>query len=137
MVKKKKAPQWLWPAAVLAVAAILSVAVYFGRLEQYKSWLPAPGVVQRVELYSGGKHHSGGHRIYFSFAVNGKEYRGSTSYSGRHSDFHQGDDVEVWYDPEDPTRSSFHKPSPGLDPIGPLFFGVGIVLMIIMRRRYV
>ncbi len=126
----------LWiPLLMLLLACITSAALYWIRTEQYQNWVPTDGIILNIEQYhNSGKHGSGSsHRISYSYTVNGKDYSGSNLYSGRDSGFQIGDSVQVWYDPEQVSDSSFHKPGPGLDPYVPFIMGVpltGIALHI-------
>lgn len=116
------------PGVILLIAALLSVGTYFYRLQQYKDWLAAPGVVTDVTASRSSNHGSRSHRIYYTYVVNGISYAGSELFSGRNSSFEAGDPHKIWFDPENPDVSSFNKPKPGLDPIAPLMIGVFLAI---------
>lgn len=122
---------------VLAIAAILSVSLYFIKTEEYKNWLPTEGtLVNMEEKYStGGRRHVGGGRsyyLYYTYTVDGKSYEGYDSFSGSIPKNHFiGEKVEVWYNPADCSQSFFDKPGPGLWPYVPFTFSVPILLFVL------
>lgn len=130
------------PLLILFIAILLSSAIYYARTEQYKSWQSTPGVVTEIKQFSS---HGGGranlfsrtHRIYFAYTVAGKSYTGESQYSGYESESTVGDAATVWYDPDCPSRSSFNKPTPGLDPVAPFILAVPLMIASwgINRRR--
>lgn len=123
------------PIAILLIACIASVGIYFARTEQYKDWVSTPGVIVDIENYRGSRKRNDSHRIYFSYRVDGVDYTGDTLYSGTSTDFSPGGSTDVWYNPENPSESSFHKPGPGLDPYGPFFIGIPLALGAFGVRR--
>ncbi len=135
MNKRHGTKPWILSVLILLVAAIASVGIYFYRINQYQDYLPTPGVIVDIEQYSGSRHSSSGYRIFFEFEVNGTSYIGNTLYSGNHTDSQIGDTRDVWYDPDDPTQSSFHKPSPGLDPYGPFFIAIPLAISSYLVRK--
>lgn len=129
---------WLLVNGVLLLALVCSVVIYFARTWQYQDWVSAPGVVTDLQHYSGHKRSSSSYRIYFSFDVNGKTYQGSNLYTGKDAQTAIGETREIWYNPKNPNQSSFHKPSPGLDPWAPWILAVPVVLGLIvlpLRKR--
>lgn len=129
---------------MLLLACICSAAIYFIRTEQYKNWMPTEGVVVEIEEYysTGGRHHIGSgysHRIFYSYILDGQSYSGSNLYSGRdEGNFLKGQSVQIWYNPQKVSESSFHKPGPGLDPYVPFIMGVpltGVALRIAGQNR--
>ena len=122
------------PVAILLIACIASVGIYFARTEQYKDWVSTPGVIVDIEYYYRTKSNRS-HRIYFSYCVDSMDYTGETLYSGTSTEFAPGDSTDVWYNPNNPSESSFHKPGPGLDPYGPFFIGIPLALGAFGVRR--
>lgn len=124
---------WI-PLILLLAALISSVSIYAFRTEQYKDWKATPGIVlenrQYISRVSGRSH-----RIYYSYTIDGKTYTGSDSYHGFNSDFEEGDSTEVWYNPDDPSESSFHKPAPLIDPYVPLFLALPLALLSYFKGR--
>ena len=51
----------------------------------------------------------------------GESYTGSELYHRSNGTAEAGDETLIWYDPENPAHSSYHKPGPGLDPYGVYF----------------
>lgn len=137
--KRKENPKALIAAAlVIILAVVLSVGIYFVRTAQYNDYVSAPGVITQIDIRQGSGKSSGNHTIYFTYTVDETEYSGASSYSGSSTDRIEGETVEVWYDPDNPGESSFHKPVPGLDPIVPLFFCIpvaGVVYRIVSGRK--
>ena len=133
----------LWcPIIIMSLAIICSVSLYFIRTQQYKDWETAPGIVLEIKPYrgsNGGKFHiSSGpsHRIIYSYAIGGNDYMGeSIPYSGYDSDFWEGQATWIWYDPDNPGNSSFHKPGPGLDPYAPFFLAVPFSIMSFIKFK--
>ena len=142
-MKLLKNVRLLGPIIVFSLAIICSVSLYFIRTEQYKDWQTTPGIVLDIKHYrgsgGGGKFHiSSGpsHRIIYSYAINGNDYTGeSIPYSGYDSDYLIGQSTLIWYDPDNPVDSSFHKPGPGIDPYAPFFLAVPISLMFLIKPK--
>nr|WP_317413277.1 DUF3592 domain-containing protein [uncultured Solibaculum sp.] len=128
-----KAKKFIIPIVILIAACIASLGIYFARTQQYKDWVSASGVVLDIENYH--RKSSSSHRIYYSYSVDGTVYTGDSLYSGTHTDFKAGDETDVWYNPQNPAESSFHKPGPGLDPYAPFFIGVPLALGAFGWRR--
>ncbi len=127
------AKRLLVPIAILAAACIASIGIYFARTEQYKDWVSTPGIILDIETYRSKRSSS--HRIYYSYSVDDMAYTGDSLYSGTHTDFSEGDETDVWYNPQNPSESSFHKPGPGLDPYAPFFIGIPLALGAFGFRR--
>lgn len=139
--KQRANPRGIIAAAiVIALAVFLSIGIRYARTAQYKDYVSTQGVITRIDMrYSSGNSSDGNHTIYFTYTVDGTEYSGANSYSGKNTDFYEGQTVEVWYDPDNPEESSFHKPGPGLDPYVPLFFCIpvaGVAYRMASGRRY-
>lgn len=126
---------WWIADGILLLALICSVVIYFARTWQYHDWVSTPGVVTGIQHYSGSKHNNASHRIYFSFSVDGKIYQGNSLYAGISTDVTEGEQTEVWYNPENPNQSSFSQPNPGLDPYGPWFLAIPAVLLVLGLGR--
>lgn len=125
---------------ILALAAIISVSLYFIKTAQYRDWLPAEGVLTNIEEYSGHSHRSRGsnrtYRLFYTYTVDGEDYDGSSAYSGKAPDNHFiGERVEVWYNPDKLSESMYHKPGPGLWPTVPIVFGIPLALRILFPKR--
>lgn len=60
-------------------------------------------------------------RIYYTYTVDGESYTRSEVYHRSNGTAEAGDETLIWYDPENPAHSSYHKPGPGLDPYGVYF----------------
>ncbi len=123
------------PIIAILIAFISSGLIYLARTEQYKNWVSAPGVVLEIEIVYGGRRSRTSHRIYYAYSIDGTDYTGNNLYSGRSSDFSEGDSTEIWYNPDNPSESSFHKPGPGLDPYGPFFLAVPVIISFLLSNR--
>ena len=56
------------------------------------------------------------------YGGDGERYTGSELYHRSNGAAEKaGDETLIWYDPENPADSSYHKPGPGLDPYGVYF----------------
>lgn len=87
----------------------LFAPIHRERTEQNKNWALAPGIVLKRENLRDFKV-----RIYYSYTVEDKLYRGNNLYRRSHGDYADvGDEVTVWYNPDKPSASSFHKPGRG------------------------
>lgn len=104
------------------------MGIYFYRIHEYRDWTCAPATVVEVTL-SHSIRRGGSHRIYYTFTIGNERYAGSDVYSGRQTNFEAGDEKEIWYDPKDPNRTSFQKPRPGLDPLGPWIIGIPLAVV--------
>ena len=94
----------------------LPVQYSFFRTEEYKDWTAVPGVVFKREWVRNFRV-----RIYYTYTVDGERYTGSELYHRSNGTAEAGDETLIWYDPENPAHSSYHKPGPGLDPYGVYF----------------
>lgn len=135
--KRRPANRLLLLIGLFAVAALLSVGIYIFRTVQYEDWLPAQGVLTDAQQYYGGGGgrrigHGRSYRVFYTYTVEGKTYAGSEMFSGNVPDhLAVGEAVEVWYDPDSPDKTSFGRPTPGLDPYGPLILALPLALFIV------
>lgn len=124
---------WI-PLLLLFAALISSVCISFFKTEQYKDWKPTSGIVlenrQYISRLSGRSH-----RIYYSYHIDGKTYTGSNSYYGFSHEVAEGDVTDVWYNPDNPSESSFHQPGPLIEPYVPFFLVFPLVLFFSVRRK--
>ena len=121
--------KFLTPLAVLVIAAAVSAAWYFIITEMYKDWQPAAGTVTDVEITRRLKHPGSWIRYAWTYRVDGIEYSGQDRFIySEKSGYHEGDEKEIWYDPDDPSDSQFYKPSPGLYVCAPFIFAVPFML---------
>lgn len=117
------------------MAVILSISLYFIKTAEYENWVSTEGTLTDMEqtYSSGGKHHVGGgagYTLHYIYAVDGKSYQGTDSFSGKLPEEHfVGQEIEVWYDPADSSRSMYSKPGPGLWPYVPFLFAVPVSLL--------
>ena len=120
---------------ILIAMIISSAAIYRARTVQYSDWRPISGYVVQVR---DARHFQV--RITYAYMVKGVEYGGSELF---HDDPDYelppaGSSVTVWYDPDNPERSSFYKPEPLLDPYAPFFIGIPLCVGVYLagtRRR--
>lgn len=122
---------------LIAVAAILSISLYFIKTAEYGNWVPTEGIlINMQQTYNrGGKHHVGGgsgYILYYTYVVDGKNYQGMDSFSGNLPREHfVGEEIEVWYNPADCSQSMYSKPGPGLWPYVPFIFAFLISLFVL------
>ena len=123
---------------ILAVAGVLAIGVHILRTRQYQDWLPAEGVVTDVQFHRSYRKKSSRYtyQIYYEYTVDGVTYSGVNAYSGRESDTDAaaGKQVTVWYDPDAPDKSSYHKPGTGLDFLLPIFIAF-IPIRVILKQK--
>ena len=121
--------KYLVPLAVLAIAAAISAVMYFIITEIHRDWQPVTGTVTDIEITDRRKHPGSWIRFDWTYRVDGIEYSGQDRfiYSGDPG-YHEGDEKEIWYDPDKPSDSQFFKPSPGLYVCVPFFFAVPFML---------
>ena len=87
---------------LIAVAAILSISLYFIKTAEYWNWVPTEGIlINMQQTYNrGGSHHVGGgngYILYYTYVVDGKNYQGMDSFSGNLPKEHfVGEEIEVW-----------------------------------------
>ena len=124
---------------ILLCAGLMALGIHFLRTKQYEDWVPTGGVVTDVQFRS---HHRGTkkrytYEIYYEYAVNGAAYSGVNTYSGRESDTQAapGKAVTVWYDPDAPEQSSYHKPGTGLDFIVPFFLALIPIRQLLNQKK--
>ena len=125
---------------VLAVAGLLALGIHFLRTYQYQDWLPADGVVTDVQFHrshnSRRKSYDYTYQIYYDYTVGGVTHAGVNTYSGKASDTDAapGKQVTVWYDPDAPEQSSYHKPGTGIDFLIPFFLALVPIRMILKQK---
>ena len=123
---------------ILAVAGILAVGVHVLRTRHYQDWLPAEGVITDVQFHRSYRKKSrrDTYQIYYEYTVDGVTYTGVNAYSGRESDTDAaaGKQVTVWYDPDAPDKSSYHKPGTGIDFLIPIFIAF-IPIRVILKQK--
>ena len=123
---------------ILAVAGVLAIGVHILRTRQYQDWLPAEGVVTDVQFHRSYRKKSSRYtyQIYYEYTVDGVTYSGVNAYSGRESDTDAaaGKQVTVWYDPDAPDKSSYHKPGTGIDFLIPIFIAF-IPIRVILKQK--
>lgn len=128
--------KFLMPLLVLVLAAVISVVLYFVRIEIHKDWQTTTGTITNIEV----KHRSnrglggGGWRIhyYWTYTVDGVEYSGYENFGYRKNSNNKsiGDQKEIWYNPDYHSESSFYKPGPDLYPYVPFIFAIPIMLAV-------
>ena len=123
---------------ILAVAGVLAFGVHILRTRQYENWLPAEGVVTDVQFHRSYRKKSSRYtyQISYEYTVDGVTYSGVNAYSGRESDTDSaaGKQVTVWYDPDAPDKSSYHKPGTGIDFLIPIFIAF-IPIRVILKQK--
>ena len=123
---------------ILAVAGILAFGVHILRTRQYQDWLPVEGMVTDVQFHRSYRKKSrrDTYQIYYEYTVDGVTYSGVNAYSGRESDTDAaaGKQVTVWYDPDAPDKSSYHKPGTGIDFLIPIFIAF-IPIRVILKQK--
>lgn len=116
---------------------ILSISLYFIKTEEYKNWVSTEGTLIDVEkTYStGGRFHVGGgsgYVLYYTYMVDGTSYQGRDSFRGDlPKERYVGEEIEVWYNPANHSRSMYGKPGPGLWPYVPFTMGAPIILIVL------
>lgn len=128
--------KFLMPLLVLVIAAVISAVLYFVRIEIHKDWQTTTGTITNIEV----KHRSnrglggGGWRIhyYWTYTVDGVEYSGYDNFGYRKNSNNKsiGDQKEIWYNPDNHSKSSFYKPGPDLYPYAPFIFAIPIMLAV-------
>lgn len=108
--------QFVAPVVVLLLLVASSILIFQIRTEEYKDWTAVPGVVFKREWVRDFRV-----RIYDTYTVDGERYTRSEVYHRSNGTAEAGDETLIWYDPENPAHSSYHKPGPGLDPYGVYF----------------
>ena len=123
---------------ILVVAGVLAFGVHILRTRQYQDWLPAEGVITDVQFHRSYRKKSrrDTYQIYYEYTVDGVTYTGVNAYSGRESDTDAaaGKQVTVWYDPDAPDKSSYHKPGTGIDFLIPIFIAF-IPIRVILKQK--
>lgn len=117
--------------AVIIIAAIASGIIYKINCEEYKDWESTPGVVVEIKLL-----RKLNDRIYYTYTVDGNVYSGSeVVHRNSHSSAkNAGDEVAIWYDPDNPSSSLYLKPNPTFEATAPIFLTVPICLIIVKTR---
>ena len=123
---------------ILAIAGVLALGIHFLRTRQYQDWLPAEGVITDVQFNRSYRKKSSrySYQIYYEYTVDGAAYTGTNTYSGKKSDTDAaaGKQVTVWYDPDAPDKSSYHKPGTGIDFLIPIIIAF-IPIRVILKQK--
>lgn len=129
--------KFLMPLLVLVIAAVISVAFYFVRIEIHKDWRTTTGTITNIEITKRNSRGIGGGgwtiHYYWTYNVDGVEYSGYDNfhyYRGESSNKSIGDQKEIWYNPDNHSKSSFYKPGPDLYPYAPFIFAIPIMLAV-------
>ena len=118
------------PVVVLLLLVASSILIFQIRTEEYKDWTAVPGVVFKREWVRNFRV-----RIYYTYTVDGESYTGSELYHRSNGTAEAGDETLIWYDPENPAHSSYHKPGPGLDPYGVYFLMAPLAVAWLAENR--
>ena len=126
---------------ILAIAGVLALGIHFLRTKQYADWVSTGGVVTDVQFHRSHnarrKSYDYTYEICYEYTVGDMVYSGVNTYSGRESDTDAapGKPVTVWYDPDEPGESSYHKPGTGLDFIIPFFIALIPIRQILNQKQ--
>ncbi len=125
---------------IMLVAVILSVSFYFINSREYKTWQSTSGVLTKVEQdYNYSANHNNRERyiLYYSYTVDAVEYTDEEDFRGKIPDSeYVGKAVEIWYNPDHHSQSSYNKPTPSLPvTVLPLFIAASICLFVLGARR--
>lgn len=118
---------------LIAVITIFAMFVVHQLLtEKYADWVSTDGEITDVRFYHAKrKKHADvySYEIYYTYNVDGQTYAGVDGFNGKESDTDAaaGQAVTVWYDPDDPSSSSFGKPSSGLWPFAAFLIGLYLI----------
>lgn len=131
-----KMKKFLMPLLVLVIAAVISVVLYFVRIEIHKDWQTTTGTITNIE-FTYRRHtrlRNGGWVIHYcwTYTVDGVDYSGYDDFAYRKNSNNNsiGDQKEIWYNPDNHSESSFYKPGPDLYPYVPFIFAVPIMLAV-------
>lgn len=126
---------------ILAVAGVLAMGVHFLRTKQYNDWISTEGVVTDVQFHRSHnarrKSYDYTYEIFYEYTVGDTVYTDVNTYSGRESDTDAatGKAVTVWYDPDAPEKSSYHKPGTGIDFLIPFFIALIPIRQILKQKQ--
>ncbi len=111
---------------VLVTAASI-FTIYTVRRIQKEDWKTAPGSITRRFYYS----YNFKMQVDYSYYVSGTKYNGKEILVHKTTDAQQGDAVEIWYDPDNPEKSSFSKPDPHFN-AAPILFPAAVVMVVLI-----
>ena len=124
------------PLILTLVMAILCLVAYNAEKEfftTYKTWVTTEAYVDEVN-HEGVRKKNRRVEVDYTYVVDGKTYTGHDSDSSMFrnaSSVEEGTLQTIWYNPNDPSQSSYWKPNPLAELELPLFMGgVGIVLAV-------
>ncbi|MBQ8238415.1 MAG: DUF3592 domain-containing protein [Oscillospiraceae bacterium] len=117
---------------IVVITILATFAVHQVLTEKYADWVSTDGEITDVRFYHSKRRKRAdvySYEIYYTYNVDGKTYAGVDGYMGKESDTDAaaGQAVTVWYDPDDPSSSSFHKPSSGLWPFATFLIGLYLI----------
>ena len=125
---------------IILVAAFLSVFLYYAQSIEYKTWQPINGVLTKVEqnyVTSEESDSENQYTLHYSYIVDAVEYIGQESFDGTLPDTeYEGKTVEVWYNSDNHSQSSYNEPKPGYIICSlPLLIAAPICLYILGVRK--
>ena len=123
---------------ILAIAGLISLAFQIGLTRKYADWLPTDGVITDIQFHhssAGRRNSSSTYEIYYDYTVDAATYSGVNSYSGRETARFVGEQVQIWYDPDNHQDASFHPPGPGLYPMVSFIFAFPLIMRIVSVKN--
>ena len=126
----RQLPVLLIPIIIMIIAAIVSAVIHTAKTQQYSTWQPTEGIFLEAKKLRMGHNY----KYTFSYTVGGQSYTGSNTYgrSSKETRPNTGDVITVWYDPQNPSSSSYHKPNADLDSAVPFFFAIPLSIAILI-----
>lgn len=124
--------KFLMPLLVLVIAAIISIALYFVRIEIHKDWQTTTGTITKTEVTKRRSHVGWIMHYYWTYSVDGVEYSEYDNFYYRQNLHYKsiGDQQEIWYNPDNHSESSYYKPGPEMYPYIPFIFAIPIMLAV-------
>ena len=121
----------------ILIVILLAVGCSLERIHyhsgRYDHWVQVPGVITHIRPYQIFRRSSH-HAVSYTYVVDDQTLERQNDYGGRSSIYQEGQQVEVWIDPNEPESCSLHKPNAGLEPYVPFCMAFPIVLFLILNK---
>lgn len=119
--------------AVIVIAAVISGIIYIADTNKFSDWETAPGIITEIEIMRKLKD-----KIHYTYTVDGNMYSGSelVNRASVSSGRKVGDEVSIWFDPNNPSSSFYLQPNPTFQALAPFFLAVPICIIVVRKEQY-
>jgi len=106
------------------------VILYFTITEIHRDWQTTTGTITNIDITFRRKHAGKRIHYYWTYTVDGVDYSGYDVFAYDEQLYAEGDEKEIWYNPDNHSESQFTKPSPSLYVYIPFVFALPVMLAV-------